>query len=136
MKDLLLCSQDSLLVKSIYGPLRDDGYRVETVEHHSDAVRSVLHSHYSAVVVDSKDIGLNVTETARIIKNIQKETVIVLIGETDLFTESLVDDLYIIDRPIDLDQLKGLLRRIFHNQNCHNSKGGIYDAKRDYSNCF
>ena len=94
-KRILICSQDPIFVKGLYGPLRDSGYEVETGEHPNDAVRSVIHAPYLAVILDSTDFGLNVADAAAIIRNVRPDIFIIVIGDGpdthDLYTVKKAD---------------------------------------------
>lgn len=78
--DILLCSQDKLFVKSVYGTLRDCGYDVDVVEHPSEAVRVLLKKNYLSIVLDSRDFGLSALDAINIIKTIQPNTHTIVIG--------------------------------------------------------
>lgn len=131
MINVLLCSQEPLLSKGLYGPLRDEGYRVDMVEHPADAVRWFLNKPYDAVVIDSRDIGLNAFEAASIMKNISSDTKIFLFSgkkeQTKLFVQ---DGIVVIDTPVELDRFIELFKEIIRTDY---RKGGVYDTKRDYS---
>ncbi|MFO0753047.1 MAG: hypothetical protein U0411_06970 [Thermodesulfovibrionales bacterium] len=100
LKSILLCSQDPLLTKELYGPLRDSGYQVETSEHTAEAVKRVLDRLYLAVILDSRDVGLNATEAATIIKNLNPDIIIIIIGGY-----GSGGDVAIVKRPEEVDQL-------------------------------
>jgi DNA-binding NtrC family response regulator len=99
-EDILLCSQNPLLTKQLYGPLRDSGRRVEISEHAAEAIRCVLGKHYLAVILDSRDVGLNVIEAADIIKSLSPDIYIFIIGEHDSAADG-----YSVKRPEDLERL-------------------------------
>jgi DNA-binding NtrC family response regulator len=123
MKSLLICSQDQLLLKPLYGLLSDDGYRVDTVEHASEAVRSLFQKSYSAVLLDSRNVGMKASEAAAIIKKMEPETAVVLLGESGHDNEHLI-----IENPLELDHVRIIINYIFNHE-----EGGVYDTKRDYS---
>ena len=99
-ESILLCSQDPLLTKQLYGPLSDFGYMVEIREHAAEAIKCILGKHYLVVILDSRDVGLNVIEAATIIKSLSPEIYILVIGELD--NDS---DAYSVKNPEDLDRL-------------------------------
>lgn len=78
--DILLCSQDRLFVKSVYGTLRDCGYGVDVVEHLSEAVRVLMNKSYLSIVLDSRDFGLSALDAIDIIKTIQPNTHTIVVG--------------------------------------------------------
>ncbi|MBZ0155220.1 MAG: hypothetical protein K8I29_03275 [Alphaproteobacteria bacterium] len=108
-KNILLCSQDPLLTKGLYGPLRDSGYQVETSEHTAEAVKCVLDRLYLAVILDSRDVGLNVTEAATIIKDLNPEVFIIIIGG---YGYGSGGDFSIVKSPEDVDQLVDVINTL------------------------
>ncbi len=70
MLNILLCSSNQILVKSIYCLLRDAGHRVEVVEHPSSAVQQVLRSKYDVVLIDSDPFGLSAEDASAVIKSV------------------------------------------------------------------
>jgi DNA-binding NtrC family response regulator len=108
-----------MLLKVLYGPLRDDGYAVEVTDHPADAVRCVLNDRYSAVMLDSDGIGLNAQDAAVIIQAISPDIHILIIGQSE------AGGGYAFERPVAIDRLRDLLREI--------NEGGCHDAKRDRS---
>jgi len=80
MKNILLCSSNPLLIKSLYGVLRDEGYAVETVEHPALAVKKVLWSRYDFVIVDSEPFGMSAQEAAHVIRSVSPDMPIVIMG--------------------------------------------------------
>lgn len=80
MKNILLCSSNPLLIKNLYGVLRDEGHAVEIVEHPALAVKNVLQAHYDFVIVDSEPFGMSAREAAQIIKSVSPTMPIVVMG--------------------------------------------------------
>jgi len=80
MKNLLLCSSNPLLIKNLYGVLRDEGYTVETVEHPALAVQKVLWTHFDFVIVDSEPFGMSAQEAAEIIRSVSPDMPIMIMG--------------------------------------------------------
>jgi len=80
MKNILLCSSNPLLIKSLYGILRDEGYSVETVEHPALAVKKVLRAQYDFVIVDSEPFGMSSREAEQIIRSVSPEMPIMIMG--------------------------------------------------------
>jgi DNA-binding NtrC family response regulator len=119
MNRVLLCTHDPMLLKVLYGPLRDDGYAVEVTDHPAEAVRCVLNDRYSAVMLDSDGIGLNAQDAAVIIQAISPDIHILIIGQSE------AGGGYAFERPVAIDRLRDLLREI--------NEGGGHDAKRDRS---
>ena len=80
MKNIILCSSNPLLIKSLYGVLRDEGYAIEDVEHPALAVQKVLEELYDFVIVDAEPFGLSAEDAARIIRTIAPEMPILCVG--------------------------------------------------------
>ena len=96
MKDILLCSSDQLLVKNLYGILRDLGFRVDTVEHPSDAVHKALEQRYDfAILDDTEPFGLSSEDAEEILHAVAPRMSIIALGARS--TWSAV-------RPLDLEQ--------------------------------
>jgi DNA-binding response OmpR family regulator len=81
MASILLCSSNPILVKSLYGVLRDEGYIVEIVEHPSLAVRKVLMGRYDFVIVDADPFGLPAEDAAQIIRSVAAEMPIIVLDD-------------------------------------------------------
>lgn len=128
VKKILLCSQHPIFIKGVYGALRDDGYQIETSEHPAGAVRSVFDSSYSLVILDSRDIGLNASDAAMIIRTVRPDIQVVLIGKA-----AVGDDLYSVENPDDINRIKEIIASISVSNIKEAGKGGVYehDAERD-----
>ena len=107
MKKIILCCSNPLLVKSLYGLLRDAGHAVENVEHPALAVRKVLGGSYDLMIVDAEPFGLSAEDAARIIKSIAPEMPILGVGGGPA-----IDDLPMISLPADLDAIKEMVEHI------------------------
>jgi DNA-binding NtrC family response regulator len=118
MKKMLFCSANPLLIKSLYGMLRDEGYAIEDVEHPALAVKKVLVGPYSFMIVDTEPFGLSAEDGARIIKTIAPEMPIFCVGG-----EAACDTLPMIRLPADLDAIKKMIRHIAAEKTT-DAKGG------------
>jgi DNA-binding response OmpR family regulator len=107
MMETLLCSNNPILVKSLYSILRDEGYGVDTADHPSVAVQMTLRKNYTALIIDSEPFGLSVEDATRIIKTILPGIVVIIIGY-----DSLETDILSIEAPIDLEQFRKTVHRI------------------------
>ena len=105
--DILLCSQHPLLTRELYGPLRDSGRRVEIIEHAAEAIKCILEKRYLAVILDSRDVGLNVIEAAAIIRSLSPDIHILIIGE-----HGDDSDEYSVKGPEDLDRLLEFVNKL------------------------
>jgi DNA-binding NtrC family response regulator len=88
MKNIILCSSNPILVRSLYSMLRDDGYNVETIEHPAQAVQMVMRRHYHCVIVDSEPFGLSAEDAAKIIKAVAPLMPVLIIGDDRIDTHA------------------------------------------------
>ena len=107
MNELLLCSNNQLLVKSLYGMLRDEGYCVETADHPALAVQMVLRKQYTALIIDSEPFGLSVDDAIKIIRSILPDLLVIFIGYDKIDSDALS-----IEAPLDLAEFKQTLHDI------------------------
>ena len=107
MNEILLCSHNPILIKSIYGVLRDEGYDVEIADHPADAVQMVFKNKYSAVMIDPEPFGLSVGDAVGIIKTVQPDMIVIFVG-----FDKLGIDVLNIDVPVDLEAFKKMIRDI------------------------
>jgi len=80
MKDIILCSSNPLMIKSLYGVLRDEGHNVETVEHPALAVQKALLKSYDLIIVDSEPFGLSAEDAVHIIKTVAPDMPVLCLG--------------------------------------------------------
>lgn len=111
MYEILLCTHDPILVKSLYGVLRDDGHTVEIADHLALAVQMVLKGRYYAVIIDGKPLGLSVEDAVQIMKTVSPEMPIIVVGGPEAQTDPLS-----IRIPVDLEELRGLINSM-HQSN-------------------
>lgn len=117
MRNILLCSQEPLLVKEIYGLLRDEGFEVDTVEYIADSVRWYLIKSYDAVILDTRNVGLNALEAASIMKNVFPDTPIFLIGDEHNRKDFYIrEGIYVIDTPVELDRFIHIFKEIMQKR--------------------
>ena len=107
MKKIILCSSNPLLIKSLYGMLRDEGYAIEDVEHPALAVQKVLGGAYDFMIIDAEPFGLSAEDAARIIRTIAPEMPIFCIGGG-----VASDNLPMIRLPDDLDAIKEMIHHV------------------------
>ncbi len=101
MKNIILCSSNPILIKSLYGMLREDGYQVETIEHPAQAVQMVMRGHYHCVIVDSEPFGLSAEDAAKIIKAVAPLMPVLFIGDDRVDSHA-----HAIHNAIDLEAFK------------------------------
>jgi DNA-binding NtrC family response regulator len=107
MAETLLCSNNPLLVKSLYAILREEGISVDTADHPSLAVQMAFNKEYAALIIDSEPFGLSVEDAIKIIKTILPEIVVIFVGYDTLETDVLS-----MEAPIDLEHFKSTIRSI------------------------
>jgi DNA-binding NtrC family response regulator len=81
MKKIIFCSFNPLLIKSLYGILRDEGYIVETVEHPARAIQRIMEKKYDFIIIDSDPFGLPAEDAVEIIKAIAPDLPVITIGD-------------------------------------------------------
>lgn len=81
MKKIILCSSNPILVKSLYGILRDEGFHVERAEHPALAVQMIMQSSYDFLIIDSEPFGLSAEDAVTIIKEIRPELHVLFVGD-------------------------------------------------------
>jgi DNA-binding NtrC family response regulator len=117
MRNILLCSQEPLLIKEVYGLLRDQGFEVDTVEYIADSVRWFLIKEYGAVILDTRNVGLNALEAVYIMKNVFSETPIFMIGDEQEGKGTYVrDGIYKIDVPVEIDRFIQIFKEIMQKR--------------------
>ena len=80
MKRIVLCSSNPILIKNLYGTLRDEGHAVETVEHPALAVQKALFGQFDIFIVDSEPFGLSAEDAAQIIRSVAPDMPILFTG--------------------------------------------------------
>jgi DNA-binding NtrC family response regulator len=105
MPEILLCSNNPILVKSLHGILRDEGYFVDIADHPAMAVQRVFEKGYSAAIMDTEPFGLSTEDAIKIMKSVRPEILVIFIGCDK------VEDVLKIEAPIDLEEFK----RAIHN---------------------
>ena len=111
MEEILLCTHDPILVKSLYGILRDKGHDVEIADHLALAVQMILKSHYYAVIIDGKPFGLSVEDAVQIMKTVSPEMPIIVVGGPECDTGALS-----VRMPVDLEEFRDVLNTM-HQSN-------------------
>jgi hypothetical protein len=94
MKNIILCSSNPLLIKNVYGVLRDEGY-------------TVLWGTFDFVIVDSEPFGMSAREAAQVIRSVAPGMPIVIMGgERDM------DPADGMGAPLDLEEFKRTIHSI------------------------
>ncbi len=107
MTEILLCSNNPILARSLYGILRDEGYDVEIADHPASAVQMVFRKRYAAVIMDPEPFGLSIEDALQIIKTVQPEMLVIFVGY-----DKLGIDVLSIEVPIDLEEFRRTIQGI------------------------
>jgi DNA-binding NtrC family response regulator len=107
MHDVLLCSQNPILIRNLYGILRDEGHGVEIAEHPALAVQMALGRTYAAIIFDSDPFGLSVTDAIKIIKRFHPHILVIFVGYDRLEADS--ENVRV---PADLEEFKRAIHDI------------------------
>jgi CheY-like chemotaxis protein len=82
MKNILVCSSNPILVKSLYAILRDEGFNVSTSEHPAFAVQMIMHHNYDFLIMDSEPFGLSAEDAVEIVRTISPDLQTLFIGDS------------------------------------------------------
>jgi CheY-like chemotaxis protein len=107
MKNILVCSSNPLLIKSLYGMLRDQGCNVDVVEHPAFAVQKVIETHYDSLIFDSEPFGLSAEDAAEIIEAVNPSLPILFLGSEGKQAWQTV-----VRKPVDLEELQRVIHSI------------------------
>ncbi len=107
MKNILLCSSNPILVKSLYGIMRDEGYDVDTIDHPSFAVMMIMRKFYDFAIMDSEPFGLSAEDAAEIIKSVAPGLPILFVG-----SDHSKHHAQAVENPIDLEEFKRMIHSI------------------------
>ncbi|HUI46779.1 MAG TPA: response regulator [Nitrospirota bacterium] len=107
MKKTILCSSNPILIKNLYGILRDEGYQVDSIEHPATAVHMVMLKKYDFVIIDSEPFGLSGEDAAEIIKTISPDVPVLFVGK-----DACIDRWQSAVSPVDLEVLKRTIQSI------------------------
>ncbi len=106
MKNVILCSSNPILIKNLYGILRDEGYEVETIEHPAFAVQRVISGQYNFIIIDSEPFGLSTEDAVGIIKNVAPGMPILYVGANGDPQHAQA-----VETPVDLEDFKRIIHR-------------------------
>ena len=93
-----------MLIKGLYGILRDEGYNVDLSDYPAHAVQQIIKNSYGAVIIDSQAFGMPAEDAIKVIKTIAPDIRVILVGYPEDETDSLS-----IKVPIDLEKLRNLV---------------------------
>jgi DNA-binding NtrC family response regulator len=90
-----------MMIKNLYGILRDEGYEVETIEHPALAVQMVMRRSYDFIIVDSEPFGLSAEDAVEIIKIVAPGMPILFVGGNRDKEHAPAEE-----APVDLEEFK------------------------------
>jgi len=91
----------------LHAPLMDEGWMVECADYPADAIRLVMRKKFGAVILDSGGFGLDARDAAVIIRNLNDEIRVIVLGEN-----GFGPDIYSLEKPLDLVRLKRMIKGI------------------------
>lgn len=104
---ILLCSEEPILLKNLYGILRDEGWEVETVSHPALAIQTLMKTDYKAVIFDSGVSGMSVKDAVHIIRSFLPEMIIFTIGNM-----TRDPGVTALSMPADLGEIKEMVHNV------------------------
>lgn len=107
MNEVLLCTHNPILIKNVYGILRDEGFSVEVVDHSALAVQRVFQGNYVAVIIDSESFGLSAEDAVQIIQSVSPDIVVICVG-----LAKLNSDVMNMKIPVDLEEFKQAIHNV------------------------
>lgn len=112
MNTILVCSYNPLLLKSLYGVLRAEGYAVDHVDHMAFAVQRAIAAptRFAAVILDADTIGLTAEDAADIIIRATAEALPVIIVGGPAAQSPRRSGALRVERPIDMTEVKRMVR--------------------------
>ncbi len=114
MSDVLLCSHNPILIKSLYGILIDEGCLVDIVDHPALAVQKAIKNSFKTIIIDSEPFGLSVEDAISIIKTVSPHTSIIFVGSLPAGQagSNNISDSLSVTIPKDLEEFKQTLHDI------------------------
>lgn len=107
MKEVLFCAYDPMLIKNLYGILRQDGYNVEVADHLSAAVRMVMGKQYGAVVMDTWPFGIATEDAVQAMKSVCPGLSILVLGKVSGAAQAVS-----VEGPADTEALRKIIHAI------------------------
>ncbi len=96
-----------MLIKSLYGMLRDEGFTVDMAEHLSQAVHMIMEKKYDGVIIEAGPFGLQAEDAVRIIRVVSPGLPVLVTGKSCCAAEALN-----IEAPVDLEEFKQAIHAI------------------------
>ena len=107
MSDILLCTHNPMLIKGLYGILRDEGCGVDISDYPAHAVQQIMKNTYQAVIIDSHTFGMSAEDAVKVIKTVAPDITVILVGYPEFET-----DAFSIKVPVDLEAVRSLIHRM------------------------
>jgi len=96
-----------MLIKGLYGILRDEGCRVDISDYPAQAVQQIMKNTYEAVIIDSHAFGMSAEDAIRVIKTIAPDIKVILVGCPEYEADALS-----IKVPADLETVRSVVHGI------------------------
>jgi DNA-binding NtrC family response regulator len=93
-----------MLIKALYGILRDEGCRVDISDYPAQAVQQIMKNTYEAVIIDSHAFGMSAEDAVRVIKTIAPDIKVILVGCPEYEADALS-----IKVPADLETVRSVV---------------------------
>ena len=96
-----------MLIKGLYGILRDEGCGVDISDYPAHAVQQIMKNTYQAVIIDSHTFGMSAEDAARVIKTVAPDIKVILVGWPEYETDALG-----VKVPADLETVRSVVHGI------------------------
>lgn len=117
---ILVVDDEKIVRESLYKWFLEDGYRVDTAENATEALRKLQSATFDIAFVDIKMPGMDGLELQRHLKEIDKSLTVVIItafASVDSAVRALKDGAYdYVTKPIDPDELTHMVNNIINQK--------------------
>jgi len=107
VQNILLCTHNPMLIKGLYGILRDEGCDVDISDYPAHAVQQIMKNTYQVVIIDSHAFGMSAEDAVRVIKTVAPDIKVILVGCPEYEVDALS-----IKVPADLETVRSLIHGI------------------------
>ena len=107
VQNILLCTHNPMLIKGLYGILRDEGCDVDISDYPAHAVQQIMKHTYQAVIIDAQAFGMSAEDAVRIINTVAPDVRVIQVGYPEVETDALS-----IKVPVDLETLRTIIHGI------------------------
>lgn len=123
---ILVVDDNERLCKNLVDILDVKGYEVTTTYDGSQAIEIFQNNKFDVVLMDVKMPGISGIETLKILKQIAKDIFVIMItafADDIFYKQGLSDgDFEVIQKPMDIDRLLGMLENIKLSKNSNNKE--------------